>query len=199
MPFSGGEQQLTSKKMSGKLRGDSLRKAFNSPFWPHVLCTTSVGQEGLDFHLWCRRLVHWDLPLDPVDFEQREGRIARYASLAVRRSLAQDHAGEALAVGSDGSPFLRMLDITRRQPPSRTGLERWWLPADGRPESISFDWKFTIKSVRKETMLKNLLYYRLALGQPDPKAFMTMLRNICADETDTRGLAINLAPISVQL
>jgi len=61
MPFSdaksdgqGGEQRL---------RTDDLRRAFNSPFWPHVLATTSLGQEGLDFHVWCRHLLHWDLPL----------------------------------------------------------------------------------------------------------------------------------------
>ena len=31
-----------------------MREAFNSPFWPFILATTSVGQEGLDFHLYCR-------------------------------------------------------------------------------------------------------------------------------------------------
>jgi superfamily II DNA/RNA helicase len=65
-----------------KMRSDTLRKGFNSPFWPHVLITTSIGQEGLDFHVWCDRVIHWDLPRDAVDFEQREGRIARYANLA---------------------------------------------------------------------------------------------------------------------
>lgn len=34
----------------GQLRPEEVRHAFNSPFWPHVLITTSVGQEGLDFH-----------------------------------------------------------------------------------------------------------------------------------------------------
>jgi len=84
-PFAGSDQGKAGKK-SGRLRSDTLRRAFNSPFWPHVLCTTSVGREGLDFHQWCRRIVHWDLPGDPVDFEQREGRIARYAR---RQSLAR--------------------------------------------------------------------------------------------------------------
>ncbi|ACD20774.1 DEAD/DEAH box helicase family protein [Paraburkholderia phytofirmans] len=72
-PFAGRDQGKAGKK-SGRLRSDTLRRAFNSPFWPHVLCTTSVGQEGLDFHQWCRRIVHWDLPGDPVDFEQRDER-----------------------------------------------------------------------------------------------------------------------------
>ncbi|MEZ5285580.1 MAG: hypothetical protein R2712_12410 [Vicinamibacterales bacterium] len=34
-------------------RDDVVRRAFNSPFWPFVLCSTSVGQEGLDFHHYC--------------------------------------------------------------------------------------------------------------------------------------------------
>ena len=64
------EQSLRSRKTA-------VREAFNSPFWPFVLATTSVGQEGLDFHLYCRDIVHWNLPSNPVDLEQREGRINR--------------------------------------------------------------------------------------------------------------------------
>lgn len=196
MPFSGGEQSSSGSRKGGKLRTDTLRQAFNSPFWPHVLCTTSVGQEGLDFHLWCARLVHWDLPADPVDFEQREGRIARYASLAVRRSLADDHGADALSGAGEASPFRRLLDIARDQPATTTGLERWWLPSKVRPESVSFDWKFSVRTARKARMLEDLLYYRLALGQPDTAAFVAMLNRIGADEAQARSLAIDLAPIS---
>ncbi|MEA3275971.1 MAG: helicase-related protein [Pseudomonadota bacterium] len=63
---------------------DSVRAAFNSPFRPFVLTSTSIGQEGLDFHPWCHRLVHWNLPGNPVDLEQREGRIHRYKGHAAR-------------------------------------------------------------------------------------------------------------------
>ncbi len=49
MPFAGGEQRKAGKKKGGRLRSDTLRRAFNSPFWPHVLCTTSVGQEDSIF------------------------------------------------------------------------------------------------------------------------------------------------------
>lgn len=195
-PFSGGERRRNGKRRGGKLRSDTLRRAFNSPFWPHVLCTTSVGQEGLDFHLWCRRIVHWDLPTDPVDFEQREGRIARYASLAVRQSLAKAHAAEALSRAEGGSPFSSLLEVAREQPSGATGLERWWLPESGLPVSVSFNWRFSLKRARKEQMLGELLFYRLALGQPDPVAFMEMLRRIGVGETDARSLAINLAAIS---
>ena len=147
-PFAVGEQRKKGNKKGGRLRSDTLRRAFNSPFWPHVLCTTSVGQEGLDFHQWCRRIVHWDLPSDPVDFEQREGRIARYASLAVRQSLAELHGEEALARRGAGSPFFKLLEVAGEQPSGRTGLERWWLPERGRPVSVSFDWRFRADSAQ---------------------------------------------------
>ena len=67
-----------------RLANRSYREAFNSPFWPFVLATTSTGQEGLDFHLYCRDIVHWNLPSNPVDLEQREGRINRYDGLSIR-------------------------------------------------------------------------------------------------------------------
>jgi hypothetical protein len=38
-----------------------VRDAFNSPFRPFVLATTSIGQEGLDFHPYCYRVYDWNL------------------------------------------------------------------------------------------------------------------------------------------
>lgn len=54
-------------------RKDSIRNAFNSPMRPFVLATTSIGQEGLDFHHYCRKIMHWNLPSNPIDV----GRILR--------------------------------------------------------------------------------------------------------------------------
>ncbi|MBO7451619.1 MAG: hypothetical protein J6U54_14735 [Clostridiales bacterium] len=42
-------------------RKDSIRNAFNSPMRPFILATTSIGQEGLDFHYYCRKIMHWNL------------------------------------------------------------------------------------------------------------------------------------------
>jgi len=61
----------TSDKMIQRV--NNVRNAFNSPFRPFVLATTSVGQEGLDFHLYSRKVVHWNLPNNPIDV----GRILR--------------------------------------------------------------------------------------------------------------------------
>jgi len=74
------------------MRQDDVRASFNSPFWPFVLCSTSVGQEGLDFHPYCHAVVHWNLPSNPVDLEQREGRVHRYKGHAVRKNVARLHS-----------------------------------------------------------------------------------------------------------
>jgi hypothetical protein len=74
IPFSTGTIGATKIGEGLAPRPDDIRRGFNSPFWPHMLITTSIGQEGLDFHYWYRMVVHWDLCSSPVELEQREGR-----------------------------------------------------------------------------------------------------------------------------
>ena len=77
-------------------RESSVRDSYNSPFWPFVLASTSVGQEGLDFHTYSHAVVHWNLPSNPVDLEQREGRVHRYKGHAIRKNVAAAHGAAAL-------------------------------------------------------------------------------------------------------
>ena len=101
---------------AGAVRADDVRGAFNSPFWPFVLCSTSVGQEGLDFHLYCHAVVHWNLPSNPVDLEQREGRVHRYKGHAVRKNAAMLHGERAIA--SEGvDPWAKAFDLAREARP----------------------------------------------------------------------------------
>ena len=64
--------ELKDERGATVARADAVRDAFNSPFRPFVLASTSIGQEGLDFHTWCHSVVHWNLPRNPVDLEQRK-------------------------------------------------------------------------------------------------------------------------------
>ena len=93
----------------GHISQDAVRSAFNSPFRPFVLTSTSIGQEGLDFHPWCHRLVHWNLPGNPVDLEQREGRVHRYKGHAVRKNVAAAHSESALARWSPGDDLWNLI------------------------------------------------------------------------------------------
>ncbi|MFD2640953.1 DEAD/DEAH box helicase [Pseudomonas japonica] len=50
---------------------------FNSPFYPNVLVSTSVFQEGVNLHLQCHQVHHYGLAGSPGDNEQRVGRLDR--------------------------------------------------------------------------------------------------------------------------
>lgn len=101
-----------------ELRAVSVREAFNSPFRPFVLVTTSIGQEGLDFHWYCRRIVHWNLPDNPIDFEQREGRINRFRGKVIRQRIADRYKeSEALRVACEKERIMRSGDDGRPSGP----------------------------------------------------------------------------------
>jgi len=85
---SENENQLDDENYI-KSSADTAKISFNSPFAPFLLATTSIGQEGLDFHPYCHQIWHWDLPSNPVDLEQREGRIHRYKNYAVRKNISK--------------------------------------------------------------------------------------------------------------
>ena len=133
VPFGDAETEPVVKVAGGvaqtaPVRPDEVRRSFNTPFWPHVLATTSVGQEGLDFHPWCSHVVHWDLSSNPLDLEQREGRVQRYAGLSVRRRLSAELRDEVLRdpALADSSPWRsvqrhaeRLVDVS--------GLRPWWV------------------------------------------------------------------------
>jgi hypothetical protein len=106
MPFADAKVENTLTGGEDRLRTDDMRRSFNTPFWPHVLATTSLGQEGLDFHVWCRQLLHWDLCPSPLDIEQREGRIQRFGGLSVRSALSEQFRLRVLgAAGENTSPW----------------------------------------------------------------------------------------------
>lgn len=59
-----------------------LVSAFNMPFFPEVLISSSVLSEGVDLQWECRTIIHHDLDWNPSNLEQRTGRLDRIGSLA---------------------------------------------------------------------------------------------------------------------
>ena len=57
-----------------------LRSLFNFPLLPLGLITTNIGAEGIDFHKYCRNVIHYDIWWMPSRMEQRVGRIDRVNS-----------------------------------------------------------------------------------------------------------------------
>lgn len=174
LPFTQRQMQIRAGRAEDDrereipYRPDDLRRSFNSPFWPHVLATTSVGQEGLDFHVWCKGLMHWDLCSNPVDLEQREGRIQRYGGLATRQAIAAGPLGpEALSSLRRGeSPWCKLAELADRRLGDESGLAPWWVCKGAEIERVVFDVPLSEQAQRLQWVQEQRLLYRLALGQP---------------------------------
>jgi len=138
VPFADAKVEDGTQGGEQRVRTDELRRAFNTPFWPHVLTTTSLGQEGLDFHVWCRQLLHWDLCHSPLDLEQREGRIQRFGGLSIRVALANHLKQQALAKAAGSqSPWCVLAEMAEQgYSKDSSGLKPWWVCEDERLDRL---------------------------------------------------------------
>ena len=151
-------------------RMPDVRRAFNSPFWPFVLASTSVGQEGIDFHWWAHSVIHWNVPGNPVDFEQREGRVHRYLGHAVRKNVADAHGAEVLKPGLT-DPWETLFavaaaDVAAHPENLSTEFAPHWIhPGAHKIERRLLDHPLSRDVPRTKHMLAGLAKYRLTLGQ----------------------------------
>jgi hypothetical protein len=178
-------------------RMSDVQAAFNSPFWPMVLASTSVGQEGIDFHWWCHSLVHWNLPANPADFEQREGRVHRFKGHAVRKNVGAAHREEALR-SPDADPWTAAFAAAeQRRQPDMNDLWPWWTyPGNSKIERWIPSFPLS-KDQQRELRLKGQrALYRLAFGQPRQEDLVTILDQQGYGENDERlaQLRIDLRP-----
>ena len=184
-------------------REDHVRRAFNSPFPPFILASTSIGQEGLDFHVFCHRVWHWNLPHNPIDLEQREGRIHRYKGHVVRRNLAR-HLG--LPTLNDlkrhPDPWECLFRKAGKNCTDKSGLEPYWLingVHHAKIERMVCSFPLSWEESRIDDLKRTLAVYRLVLGQPrqddlmqeildcggDPKIIQEILSHrICLEPPD---------------
>jgi len=150
-------------------REDHVRTAFNSPFRPFVLVSTSIGQEGLDFHPYCHSVVHWNLPGNPVDLEQREGRVHRYKGHAIRKNVVQACGAQVLRDGS-ADPWARLFEIAEQRAGAHdNGLVPYWLfpvPGGAQVERRVPYLPLSSESTRFDALRRSLAIYRMVFGQP---------------------------------
>ena len=182
------------------IRKENIRNAFNSPFRPFVLATTSIGQEGLDFHLYCRKIMHWNLPSNPIDLEQREGRINRFKCHAIRLNLANAYASK-ICVKKD--VWHELFDYAKHQSCSKQSdlVPFWCLPNVEKDdhemikiERIVPQYPMSRDVNQYNRLIKILSLYRLSLGQPRQEELLEQLLNICSEENELNDFFINLSP-----
>jgi len=186
--------QVNEKTMQ---RTENIRSAFNSPFRPFVLATTSIGQEGLDFHNYCRKIMHWNLPSNPIDLEQREGRINRYLCHAIRQNLADSEFGAFPFEKSVWKETMDRATVALKQNHSDL-IPYWCLPDD-------FPFKYKIERIvpmypysqdrcRYDHLMDVLSVYRLTLGQPRQEELFETIHKENWNMDELKKLYINLSP-----
>jgi hypothetical protein len=169
-----------------------------------VLASTSVGQEGLDFHLYCHSVIHWNLPSNPVDLEQREGRVHRFKGHAVRKNLARRHGDVAVGAGEDR--WAAMFEAARVSRPSGVGdLVPYWVYTASGGSAIERHLPFLplSRDTSRYVQLKDsLAIYRMVFGQPRQEDLLEYLRkHVPEDRLDEirKELTIDLSPPSSEI
>lgn len=201
-----GNQRIETE--TGTKRVTSIRQNFNSPFRPFVLATTSIGQEGLDFHQYCRKVVHWNLPSNPIDLEQREGRVNRFKGLVIRQQIAQRYGTLLSRDDLESIDFwddlFRIAAFMERDGDSKCELVPFWhVETEGtekyRIERIIPFYPFSRDRAKLTATIRTLAIYRLAFGQPRQSELIEhLLKHIPQSKIPDirKSLLIDLSPIS---
>lgn len=197
-----GTQKINTAKGAG--RQINIRQAFNSPFRPFVLASTSIGQEGLDFHLYCKKIFHWNLPSNPIDFEQREGRIHRYQGLVIRLNLASKYRDQIAYDNTQNNiwkEIFKYAEKEKAQAKFSCDLVPYWHTetlSDIKIERFVPLYPFSRDIEKFNNLIKILTFYRLTFGQPRQAELVDALNDSSfSDEVIQKldDLIINLSPI----
>ncbi|MCB0532015.1 MAG: helicase [Saprospiraceae bacterium] len=197
-----GSQNFETESGSGRVM--SILDAFNSPYRPFVLASTSIGQEGLDFHYYCRKVVHWNLPGNAIDLEQREGRVNRYKGHVIRANLARKYLPAVKHKIKLGELWPSLYEEARKiegKNRKKCDLVPFWHvePAhDLKIQRIVPLYPFS-KDIDKFLRLSEVLtYYRLTFGQPRQEELVESFarHGLSLDEIDLfrESILINLSP-----
>lgn len=164
----------------------------------------------------CRKIVHWNLPGNPIDFEQREGRINRYESLAIRQNVARNY-NVPYEAGHDiwKNMFEKALSSAEESLGNVPGGElaglapHWGLPSYGeddvRIERHAYLRRFGQDEQRYDRLIDVLVRYRAVLGQPRQEELLEKLGDKLARDTEVdsedeeiRDLFMDLAPFNYE-
>ena len=150
----------------------------------------------MDFHNYCRRIVHWNLPSNPIDLEQREGRINRFECLAIRQNVARRYGD----IHFEADVWKEMFEEAVRQEKSSASsdlIPYWGLRETSdmvRIERMVPMYPYSRDGLAYERLIKILSLYRLTLGQARQEELLEYLFKNCDDPEQLQALFINLSP-----
>ena len=141
-----------------------------------------------------------NLPGNPVDLEQREGRIHRYKGHAVRKNLSLRHGQQAFQ-SRVKDPWIPVFNAAcQARSNGENDLVPYWIfPVDGgaRIERYVPSLPLTRDRQLLGALRRSLAVYRLVFGQPRQDDLIEyLLRYVPKDQLDelVAGLRIDLSP-----
>ena len=150
----------------------------------------------MDFHWYCRRIIHWNLPNNPIDFEQREGRINRFRSKVIRQRVADKYITQ---IAGAEKPWDKLFEFAKEDKELAKFpcdiVPSWHFDSNGVSiERIVPLYQFSQDIQRYTDMLKILGLYRLTFGQPRQEELAEALDSVLTPE-ETEKLLIDLCPL----
>ena len=139
--------------------------------------------------------MHWNLPSNPVDLEQREGRIDRFKCLAIRQNIAEKYAG---TITFKTDVWTEMFDRAKLEyNPEYSELVPFWCLPDAQGskiERIVPSYPLSKDIGNYERLIKILSLYRLTLGQARQEELLEHIFKNCEDSEELQDICMNLSP-----
>lgn len=144
-------------------------------------------------------MVHWNLPANPVDLEQREGRVHRYKNHAVRKNVASQYSQVFRASGQLGDPWQWMFDRakTDRDSSANDLVPYWVFPGEASIDRHVPTLPLSKERQRLAQLQRSLAMYRIVFGQSRQDDLIAFLEQHCPEEQREamiRELHIDLRP-----
>ena len=127
----------------------------------------------------CHAVVHWNLPSNPVDLEQREGRIHRFKGHAIRKNLAAKY-GLSEVGRDDADPWEALFRAGMRDRKNGSGdLVPFWIYPEGEAKIERYVPALPLSrdKERLRELQKSLAIYRMVFGQSRQEDLVAFLMN----------------------
>ena len=142
--------------------------------------------------------MHWNLPSNPIDLEQREGRINRFECLAIRQNIAERYGNNQFESDVWREMFeIAVTDTLEKNQHSSDLIPFWGVPETDdmvKIERIVPMYPFSRDISAYERMIKILSLYRLTLGQARQEELLEYIIQNTEEGEDFKKLFINLSP-----
>jgi hypothetical protein len=145
------------------------------------------------------------LPGNPIDLEQREGRINRYKGLVIRQFVAAKYRSSLGDLKGDvWEELFTLADQYERQAKGKCELVPYWHvdTDDIKIERVIPFYPYSSDQAKLTKILKTLAVYRLAFGQPRQAELVEHLLEHDFDASEMKQiletLMIDLSPINYE-